>query len=123
MAQPTQFRLALQIYKWQALSALVLTLALLTPKLFWGISFACGAVVILLGNGFLTWRVYQKHKTLKPMPMLWGFLGGEFGKYCIIAFFTVVFALYVKMAWLFYVLGLALPQLLGVVVYAIVNKR
>lgn len=121
--KPTEFRLGLAIYKYQTLSALVLALILLAVNSFLGISFIYGALVILMGNGFLTWRVYQKHKSLQAIPMLWGFLGGEFGKYCLIALFTVIFANYVKMNWLFYVMGLALPQLLGVISFALINSN
>lgn len=120
--KPTQFRLALEFFKYQVLCALVVALLLLPFNHFAAASFSYGAIVILLGNGFLTWRVYQKHKSLKAIPMLWGFLGGEFGKYCLLVIFTVLLAKYVKMNWLFYVMGLALPQLLGVIVYGIVSK-
>lgn len=122
MASPTQFRLALQVYKWQAFAAVALALILLLVRRPWGLSFIYGASVILLGSGFLTWRVYQKHKTLQALPMLWGFLGGEFGKYCIIILFTIILAIYVKMNWLFYALGLVLPQVLGVIMYVLVTK-
>lgn len=123
MHKPTQFRLALQVYQWQVISALVIIAALHLWNRFAAFSFTYGAIVLLLANGFLTWRVYQKYKSLKAMSMLWGFLGGEVGKYCLIVLLTVLFAKYVKMDWLFYVMGLALPQLLGVIVFALVDQR
>lgn len=122
MSQPTQFRLALKLYQWQIVCALIMSLIVLVCNQFDGLSFIYGAGVIVLGNGFLTWRVYQKHKSLQAVPMLWGFLGGEFGKYCLLILFTVILAKYVKMNWLFYVIGLALPQILGVVVFAIISS-
>jgi len=119
---PTRFRLALELYQWQSISALLLALLLLLLKRSAGIAFTLGAVVLLIGNGFLTWRVYQKHKRLEAIPMLTGFLGGEFGKYAIIVVLTVLLAKYATISWLFYLLGLVLPQLLGVLIYALVTR-
>ncbi len=122
MAHPKQLHLALQVYKWQVLCALTFALILLAYNAFISMSFAYGALVILISNGFLTWRVYQKHKSLQPLTMLKGFLTGEVGKYILIALLTIIFAKYVKMDWLFYVLGLALPQIFGVIAFTTTSK-
>ena len=87
-----------------------------------GTAFAFGAGVTLSANGFLTWRVYQKHKSLQAEKMLFGFLGGEVGKYCIIVVLTALLAKYAKLDWIFYVLGLALPQLLGLLGYLLKTR-
>jgi F0F1-type ATP synthase assembly protein I len=121
--KPTEFRLGLQVYQCQIVSALAAALLLWLWNAFAALSFSYGAIVILLGNGFLTWRVYQKHKSLQAMSMLWSFLGGEFGKYCLLILGTVLLAYYVKMNRLFYVIGLALPQILGVLIFAFIQHR
>ena len=121
MLKPTSFYLVLWIYAWQIVSAVIIFLILLAFNYFFSLSFILGAAAILLGNGFLTHRVYQKYKSLKATSMLSGFLSGALGKYCIFVLSTVMIAKYVTINWLFYLLGVALPQVLGVIFFVIVS--
>ncbi len=83
------------------------------------LSFFLGEAVMLLGNGFLAWRVYRQNKRLVPLSILWGFLGGETGKYVVLFVLTLVIAKTIPLNWLFYVIGIAVPQLCGVILYFI----
>lgn len=83
-------------------------------------SFFLGEAIMVLGNGFLAWRVYRQRNRLAPMPMLFSFLGGEFGKYIVIIVLTILIAkLAHDLNWLFYVIGMAIPQIFGVIVYLV----
>ena len=80
-------------------------------------SYAAGAGTMLLANGYLTWRVYRQSKTMRPMNLLLGFFGGEFGKYVLIAVCTLLFARWLALSWVFYIIGVGVPQLGGVIIY------
>ena len=81
------------------------------------LSFFLGEGVMLIGNSFLAWRVYRQNNSLAPMPLVLGFLGGETGKYVILFLLTLLIAKTISLDWLFYVIGIATPQLLGIVFY------
>ncbi len=84
-----------------------------------GVSFLAGASTMLLANGYLTWRVYRQQKTMRSLNLLSGFFGGEFGKYVLIMVCTLLFARWLALSWIFYILGVGVPQLGGVVIYGV----
>lgn len=83
------------------------------------LSFALGEMVMVLANAFLAWRVLRQQNKMKPMGLLMSFLGGETGKYALMAVLTFALAKSIPLNWLFYIAGIGVPQLLGVIVYGI----
>lgn len=81
------------------------------------LSFFLGEAAMLLGNAFLTWRVYYQRKRLATMPILFSFLGGEVGKYVLLVVLTLIFAKTIPLNWLFYAIGIVTPQFFGVISY------
>jgi F0F1-type ATP synthase assembly protein I len=107
----------LDIFYAQILAAILAGVLLLLVDHHVALSFIAGAGTMLLANAYLTWRVYRHHKTMQSMNVLLGFFGGEFGKYVIIAVCTLLFARWSGLSWLFYILGVGVPQLGGVMIY------
>ncbi len=82
-----------------------------------GTSFLAGEVTMLLANGFLSWRVLRQRQSMRSMNLLLSFFSGEVGKYVFIVLGTLVFARLLRLDWLFYIVGLGVPQLGGVIIY------
>ncbi len=107
----------LEIYSAQIIAvALALVLVLLLHHQG-AISLAAGAGTMLIANGYLTWRVYRHRRSMRSVNLLVGFFGGEFGKYVLIAGCTLLFAHWLALSWVFYILGVGVPQLGGVIIY------
>ncbi len=83
------------------------------------LSFFLGEFVMLIGNAFLAFNVYRQQKRLAPISILWGFLGGEAGKYLILIVLSFILFKTIPLNGLFYVIGIACPQVLGMLVYLI----
>lgn len=113
----------LNIFKCQvfaALFALLIVAAFRHPGL---LAFFLGEIVMLAGNAFLAWRVYQQNKKIIPASLLLNFVGGEAGKYGLLVILTFLIAKYLPVNWLFYILGIAVPQLLGVILYLLARSN
>ncbi|MCX7122582.1 MAG: ATP synthase subunit I [Gammaproteobacteria bacterium] len=107
----------LDIFYSQIIAAILVFGLVLIVDHHGGISFMAGAGTMLMANGYLTWRVYRHHRNMRSMNLLLSFFGGEFGKYALIAVCTLLFARWLELSWLFYVIGVGVPQLGGVIIY------
>lgn len=120
--QQRPFQSILDVFKCQIIASILgfILVALFNhPAL---LSFFLGEIVMLLGNAFLTWKVYYKRKKqLAPMPILLSFLGGEVGKYILLVILTLIIAKTMTLNWLFYALGIVTPQFFGVIVYFLLS--
>lgn len=99
-----------------ALSALCLVLVFARSH---AVSFMLGEGVILIANAFLTWRVLRQRSKMQAMGLLFSFFTGELGKYVLIVVLTVLVAKFLTLNWLFYLVGLGIPQLFGAIGYGL----
>ena len=112
----------LDLFKCQLAASLIALIILAIFKHTLLLSFFLGAFVMLAGNGFLAWRVYRQNKRIRPLSLLSGFLGGEAGKYFVLLVLTFILAKAFVFNWLFYIIGIAVPQLFGVILYLLWSR-
>lgn len=118
-AQPP-LHMVLDVFKCQVMASILALIVVAIVFLHSAFSFFLGECVMVLGNGFLTWKVYHQRKRMAPMPLLFNFLGGEVGKYVLLVALTLIIAkLVADLNWLAYAIGIVSPQFFGVIVYLI----
>lgn len=122
MRSPAPLKMVLNLFKFEVLGALLglIIMAILNVNLL--LSFFLGEFAMVLGNSFLAWCVYRQNKRIQPMPLLMSFLSGEMGKYFVLIVITLIMAKLVVINWLFYIIGIAVPQLAGVILYLIYSQ-
>ncbi len=108
-----------EVFVCQVLAAVIALVIVMGLDRSVALSFASGEMVIVLANAFLAWRVIRQQNQMKPMGLLMGFLGGETGKYVLIVVLTFAVAKLLPLNWLFYIVGIGVPQLLGAIVYGV----
>lgn len=108
-----------EVFVCQVLAAVIALLIVMGLDRSVATSFALGEMIMVLANAFLAWRVIRQKNQMKPMGLLMGFFGGEAGKYLLIIVLTAAVAKCLPLNWLFYIIGIAVPQVFGVVVYGV----
>ncbi len=108
-----------EVFVCQVLAAVIALAIVLGVDRAVAVSFALGEGVIVLANAFLAWRVIRQQNQMKPMGLLMGFFSGEAGKYVLIVLLTFAVAKLLPLNWLFYIVGIGVPQLFGAIVYGV----
>lgn len=120
---PSPLKNVLDVFKSQVAASLIALVVVALISLAALPSFFLGELVMLCGNAFLAWKVYRQGKNMAPLSLLFSFLGGETGKYVLLVLFTIIIAkVFPQLNWLFYAIGIATPQLLGIIFYLIWNR-
>ncbi len=112
----------LDVFKAQVIATIAALIIVAMVNIHILLSFFLGELAMLTGNAFLAFNVYRQHKRMAPMSLLLSFMLGEVGKYVVLVIFTIIFAKTIALNWLFYAIGVFTPQVLGVVVYLILNR-
>ncbi len=109
----------LGLFKAQIAASIIALIVVLGVAHTRALSFLLGEGVMLVANAYLCWRVLRQRSTMQAMGLVLSFFGGELGKYVMIAIGTFLCARFMHLNWLFYVIGLGVPQLGGVIIYGI----
>lgn len=122
MRSPAPLKTVLDLFKCEVVGSLIGLIIVAIFNVHLLLPFFLGEFAMLLGNSFLVWRVYRQNKRIQPLSLLMGFLGGETLKYLVLIVFTLIIAKLLMINWLFYVIGIAVPQLFGVILYLLWHK-